>query len=57
MSGDSVEVITYDYSDYLVEINNNLTDINTTTSNILGLVVVISIIMLVKSFTSMIFRN
>ena len=57
MSGDSVEVITYDYSDYLVEINNNLTDINTTTSNILGLVVVISIIMLVKSFTSMIFKN
>ena len=57
MNGDSVEVITYDYSDYLVEINNNLTDINNTTSNILGLVVVISIIMLVKNFTSMIFKN
>lgn len=57
MSGDSIEVISYDYTDYLIEINDNLTDINTTTSNILGLVVVISIIMLVKSFTSMIFKN
>ena len=57
MSGDNVELIFYDYTDYLVNINNNLTDINTTTSNILGLVVVISIIMLVKSFTSMIFKN
>lgn len=57
MSEDSIEVISYDYTDYLIEINNNLTDINTTTSNILGLVVVISIIMLVKSFTSMIFKN
>lgn len=57
MSGDNLELIFYDYTDYLVNINNNLTDINTTTSNILGLVVVISIIMLVKSFTSMIFKN
>lgn len=57
MSGDNIEVVSYDYTEQLMEINNNLTDINTTTSNILGLVVVISIIMLVKSFTSMIFKN
>lgn len=57
MSGDNLEVVSFDYTDKLTEINNNLTDINTTTSNILGLVVVISIIMLVKSFTSMIFKN
>lgn len=57
MSGDSVEFVSFDYTEQLIEINNNLSDINTTTSNILGLVVVISIIMLVKSFTSMIFKN
>lgn len=57
MSGDNLEVITYDYTEQLIEINNNLTDMNTTSSNILGLVVLISIIMLVKSFTSMIFKN
>lgn len=46
-----------DYTEQLIEINSNLTDINTTTSNILSLVVIICIVMLVKSFTSMMFKN
>lgn len=57
MSGDNLEVVSFDYMEQLTEINNNLTDINTTIGNICGLVVIISIIMLVKSFTSMIFKN
>ena len=57
MSGESGDININNYTEALIEINNNLTDINTTTSNICGLVVVISIVILVKTFTSMIFKN